>query len=179
MPRLFTGLEIPSDIGILLSGLRGGLRGARWVDPENYHVTLRFIGDVDDRTADEIVDRLSRVNRAAVPVTLDRVGSFGSKKPHSINVRVVADQTLIDLQAENERIMQRIGLPPEGRKYAPHVTIARCKKSTPADVANWLASHGGFGAVSFTAPRFVLFSSRSSTGGGPYVIEEAFALNQP
>ena len=47
MPRLFTGLEIPAEIGQTLSSLRGGLPGARWIDPENYHVTLRFIGDID------------------------------------------------------------------------------------------------------------------------------------
>ncbi len=176
MPRLFTALEIPSEIGLLLSGLRGGLRGARWIVPENYHVTLRFVGDVDDRTADEIVDRLSRIGRPPVPVTFDRVGSFGSKKPHSINVRVVADPNLIELQAENERIIQRIGLPPERRKFTPHVTIARCKKSTAADVAHWLACHGDFRAVSFTATHFVLFSSKASTGGGPYVVEDAFEL---
>ena len=51
MPRLFTGLEIPAEIGHTLSSLRGGLPGARWIDPENYHVTLRFIGDIDGISA--------------------------------------------------------------------------------------------------------------------------------
>ena len=51
MPRLFTGLEIPHDVGFALSLKRGGLYGARWMDPENYHITLRFIGDVDHTTA--------------------------------------------------------------------------------------------------------------------------------
>jgi 2'-5' RNA ligase len=63
MPRLFTGLEIPSETALMLSMLRGGLRGARWIDPENYHITLRFIGDIDDRTADEVVDALDRIRR--------------------------------------------------------------------------------------------------------------------
>ena len=52
MPRLFAGLEIPAEIGQTLSNLRGGLPGARWIDPENYHVTLRFIGDIDGVAAD-------------------------------------------------------------------------------------------------------------------------------
>ena len=63
MPRLFTGLEIPADIGQALSLLRGGLPGARWIDPENYHLTLRFIGDVDDAVAHEIASLLGRVRR--------------------------------------------------------------------------------------------------------------------
>ena len=58
MPRLFTGLEIPEDIGHSLSTLRGGLPGARWIDPENYHVTLRFIGDIDGVAANEIASML-------------------------------------------------------------------------------------------------------------------------
>src|SRR6202795_4604729 len=63
MPRLFTGLEIPAEIGQTLSNLRGGLPGARWIDPENYHVTLRFIGDIDGIAANEIASLLFRVNR--------------------------------------------------------------------------------------------------------------------
>ena len=63
MPRLFTGLEIPAEIGQTLSNLRGGLPGARWIDPENYHVTLRFIGDIDGVSANEIASLLFRVNR--------------------------------------------------------------------------------------------------------------------
>ena len=47
MPRLFTGIEVPAEIRLALSAHRGGLPGARWVDPDQYHMTLRFIGDVD------------------------------------------------------------------------------------------------------------------------------------
>ena len=54
MPRLFTGVEVPPSIGQSLAMMRGGLPGARWIDPENYHLTLRFIGDLDDALAGEI-----------------------------------------------------------------------------------------------------------------------------
>jgi hypothetical protein len=56
LPRLFTGLEVPYDVGLALSLKRGGLYGARWMDSENYHITLRFIGDVDHTTANEVTD---------------------------------------------------------------------------------------------------------------------------
>ena len=68
MPRLFTGLEIPSEIAQTLSLLRGGLPGARWIDPENYHITLRFIGDIDDRLAHEIALLLDGVRRRSFEV---------------------------------------------------------------------------------------------------------------
>ena len=70
MPRLFTALEIPSSIAFQLSLLRGGLPGARWIDPENYHITLRFIGDIDPRTADEVGRALMRVDLISIPSCL-------------------------------------------------------------------------------------------------------------
>ena len=76
MPRLFTGLEIPSDVGLSLSMLRGGLPGARWIDPENYHVTLRFIGDVDDVVAQA---RPAGTGAATALQLREELKSFGGK----------------------------------------------------------------------------------------------------
>ena len=84
MPRLFTALEIPRDAALSLSLLRGGLPGARWIDVENYHLTLRFIGDVEGPVADEIANALDRVRPPAFSLTLSGVGAFGSKKPHAM-----------------------------------------------------------------------------------------------
>src|ERR1700759_738726 len=83
MPRLFTGLEIPAEIGQTLSGLRGGLPGARWIDPKNYHVTLRFIGDIDGISANEIASMLFRVNRKPFEVKVQGLTSFGGRKPRA------------------------------------------------------------------------------------------------
>ncbi len=176
MPRLFAGIEIPPETGHTLSELRGGLRNARWIDVENYHVTLRFIGDIDEPTADEVADGLARINRYPVPIAFDGLTSFGTKKPHSVVVRVHQSRELMDLQAEIERVIQRIGLKPEGRKFFPHVTIARCKGASSRDVAEWLAIRGYFPVEPFVAPRFVLFSSKASTGGGPYIVEDSYPL---
>ena len=177
MPRLFTGLEIPADLAQRLSLLRGGIPGARWIDAENFHVTLRFIGDIDDRTADEVADALSRVRRREFDLQFSALDSFGTAKPHSVVARIAASRALSELQAEHERILQRIGLPPEGRKYTPHVTLARLRNTPHRDVAAYLAVRGGgLFAAAFHVTRFVLFSSKASTGGGPYVIEESYPL---
>jgi len=176
MPRLFTGLEIPSDIGQALSTLRGGLPGARWIDPENYHLTLRFIGDVDDTTAHEVVSLLGRVKRGVFDLHMEGLTSFGGRKPRAVVANVSPAQALLDVQAEQERLMQRIGLEPEGRKYTPHVTLARLRESSSRDVADYLASRGFFRTSSFKVSRFVLFSSRASVGGGPYVVEASYPL---
>jgi 2'-5' RNA ligase len=176
MPRLFTALEIPRDAALSLSLLRGGLPGARWVDVENHHITLRFIGDVEGHVADDIANALDRVRRPSFSVRLEGVGAFGGKKPHSIWAGVAASPDLSALQAEIERICQRIGLPAEPRKFTPHVTLARLRNSSPIDVAHYLSARGNFSAAPFKAGRFVLMSSRDSVGGGPYVIEETWPL---
>lgn len=177
MPRLFTGLEIPPEICRTLSGLRGGLPGARWIDPENYHLTLRFIGDIDGASASEIASVLLRVNRKPFEVTLRGLSSFGGKKPRAVVASVEPSGPLVELQAELERLMQRCGLDPEGRKFTPHVTLARLRDASNQDVANYLSIRGYFPNTMFTAERFVLFSSRASIGGGPYVVEDSYALN--
>lgn len=176
MPRLFTGLEIPAETGQFLSLLRGGLRGARWIDPENYHVTLRFIGDIDDRMADEVADALDRIRRRSFEVRIDGLGSFGNGKPHSIWGRVEPLRELHELQGEQERILQRLGFSGERRKYIPHVTLARLKGTTNEEAARWLAERGDFRAPPFVAGRFVLYSAKASVGGGPYLVEEAYPL---
>lgn len=178
MPRLFTALEVPRNVAMSLSLLRGGLPGARWIDVENYHITLRFIGDVDGRTADEIVDRLDRIERPEFQTSLTGIGSFGSKKPHSVWAGVAASPELYALQAEIERICQRIGLAPDPRKFMPHVTLGRLKNCRLDDVVHYLAGRGNFYTAPFSASRFVLMSSKESVGGGPYLTEEIFPLRE-
>jgi 2'-5' RNA ligase len=176
MPRLFTGLEIPAEIGQMLSFLRGGLPGARWIDPQNYHLTLRFIGDIDSGFAREIVSMLGRVSRETFTLRLDGMSSFGGRKPRAVVANFAPSSALIELQAEHERLLQRVGLEPEGRKYIPHVTLARLRDSSSRQVADYLSEHGSFRSAIFPVGRFVLFSSRDSVGGGPYVMEETYPL---
>jgi RNA 2',3'-cyclic 3'-phosphodiesterase len=176
MPRLFTGLEIPDDIRESLSMLRGGLPGARWVDPDNYHLTLRFIGDVDDVIAREIVFLLGKVQRGGFELRLDGLSAFGGRKPRAVVATVPSSPAVMELQAEHERLMQRIGIEPEGRKFTPHITLARLRDTSSQDVAEYLSARGGFRSAPFLVSNFVLFSSRASVGGGPYVVEAAYPL---
>jgi 2'-5' RNA ligase len=113
MPRLFTGLEIPAALSDSLSLLRGGLPGARWIDPENYHLTLRFMGDVDDDVAQEIEWLLGKVRREDFELRIDGLQSFGGRKPRAIVATVAPSPAVMELQAEHERLMQRAGLDPE------------------------------------------------------------------
>jgi 2'-5' RNA ligase len=86
---------------------------------------------------------------------------------------------LLEMQAEQERLLRRIGAPPEPRKFVPHVTLARLRNASPASVAAYLGARGYFPPLRFIATRFVLYSSRDSVGGGPYIVEADYPLSEP
>ncbi|AMB47208.1 RNA 2',3'-cyclic phosphodiesterase [Methylobacterium sp. AMS5] len=176
MPRLFTGLEIPPDIAERLSFFRGGLPGARWIEPGDYHVTLRFLGEIDAMIAADIDAGLREARvRAPLTVTLDGLASFGGDRPRALYASVVPTPELIDLQEEHERIARRAGAAPERRKFTPHVTLARLnREASPEAVARRLAEAGVFVRLTFTVRRAALFSARTSRGGGPYLVEAAY-----
>src|SRR5262249_24116914 len=140
MPPIFTGLELPPDVARSLAMLRGGLPGARWIDSEDYHVTLRFIGDVDDTVAREVASLLGTISRPPLELRHDGLSSFGGRRPRAVIATLAPTTALMELQAEHERLMQRAGLQPEGRKFTPHVTLARLRDSSSRQVADYLAT---------------------------------------
>ena len=106
VPRLFTGLELPEAVAGQLALMRGGIAGARWMEPEDYHITLRFIGDIDARTARDIDETLGDIRRPKVLVRFEGLSWFGGDKPRAIVAKVKADPALMDLQAEQERLLE-------------------------------------------------------------------------
>ena len=177
MPRLFSGIEIPSTLADGLSLMSGGVDGARWINAESFHITLRFIGDIDDATANDVVAALRATAGESFSLRLSGMGSFGSRKPRSIWAGLETSAALNDLQARQERACQMIGLPPDGRKFTPHVTLARLRSGAYyPDVEHYLAAHSGYCSVPFEVNQFVLCSAKPSTGGGPYVVEEIYPL---
>ena len=176
MPRLFTGLEIPPDVALDLDMMRGGIDGARWIDRESYHITLRFIGDIEDGLAREIAQELDRVEAAPFTLRLSGAGIFGGVKPHALYAGVEENAELRRLQAAQERLCQTLGLPPEPRKFMPHVTLARLRNPDLQSLHRFAASHNLYRSRVFDVARFALFSSRPSRGGGPYAVEESYQL---
>jgi len=176
MPRLFTGLRIPTEIAQDLALLRGGLAGARWIEPEDYHVTLRFIGDVGLPLAREIHCELARIQREPLAIALNEIDSFGGTKPRALVIRVRATPDLIALQAQHDRAILRAGGSRDTRKFSPHVTLARLRNTSPSQIAHFLGARTGPRTWNFTANEFELFSARDSVGGGPYLTEAIYPL---
>jgi RNA 2',3'-cyclic 3'-phosphodiesterase len=179
MPRLFAGLEIPAHVTSVLSGLRGGLSGARWIEPSDYHITLRFIGDIGFRLAQDIDSLLADVQRLPLDIRISGLDVFGGDRPHALIATVEPNRPLMELQSEVERLIRACGLEIDRRRFQPHVTLARLRNVSSLDVADYLSVRGYFPAQQFTAERFVLYSARDSVGGGPYLVETAYPLLQP
>ena len=177
MPRLFTALELPERIADELARVQGPLPGAHWIDQDDYHITLRFVGDVGYADANEVHSILEQTRRPALTVTLGDIGVFGDDRPRAIVAMVKPTAALLELQGEQERLMRRIGLAPEKRKYAPHVTLARLRGCSPATVAGFLGARGFLAARDFAVTEITLFSARDSIGGSPYVAEATYPLD--
>lgn len=178
MPRLFTALEMPQAQRVRLSLLRAPIGGAKWIDPENMHITLRFAGDMDGRTADEFADQLAEISFPAFAVSINGTGAFGGHSPRVLWAGIEPNPQIEALYRANERAARAAGLDPDGRDFKPHVTLARMRGARQAAVAQFLEEHGDLRLEPFTMTRFVLLSARPGSGGPPYGIEASYPFGE-
>jgi 2'-5' RNA ligase len=178
--RLFVAVDLPEDLRERIGGFAHGVPAARWVSPENMHLTLRFIGEVDGREAHDIDAALSQVRIERFSMTLAGVDRFGSGgKERALWVGVESNPALMRLQGKVETALRHAGLPPEGRKFKPHVTIARFKGNPGGHLHDFLARHALFRGEPFEVEEFVLYSSFLSHNGAIYSAEVAYPLDRP
>ncbi|MBK1661103.1 RNA 2',3'-cyclic phosphodiesterase [Paracraurococcus ruber] len=175
--RLFVALALPAAIKAQLALLAGGIPGARWVPPENYHLTLRFIGEVESWRAEEVDEALAAIRAPGFGLCLRGVGTF--EKGGRINalwVGVEKTDGLSFLQAKVETALQRIGLEPERRRFAPHVTLARTDKAAPEKLVGFVQAHNLFRLPPVAVEHFTLYSSRLGKDAAVYVPEVEYEL---
>ena len=178
--RLFVGIDLPWDLRHGISALTTtGIQGARWVPPENYHLTLRFIGEVPPHCAEEIDMALAALHGRGFDLVLTGVGTF-SKAGRATALWLGAERTprLQHLRSKIETALQRIGLKPERRRFQPHVTLARLDNAPEAKLAGFVQAHNLFRAEPFTVEHFTLFSSQLGKEQSVYTAEEAYALGE-
>jgi RNA 2',3'-cyclic 3'-phosphodiesterase len=176
MMRLFVALALPDEIAEPLVLLQGGIPGARWCQCEQLHLTLRFIGEVDGRDAAAIDDALVSIRAPRFTLQLKGVGEFGGKNPRALWAGIRDDTAVQHLQRKIESALQRIGLPAEERKFAPHVTLARLRGSPRDRVITFLAAHALYASPPFDVNAFILYSSHLSPNGSLYRPEHAYPL---
>lgn len=176
MPRLFAGIELPEAIKDHLSDLSRPLPGAKWVDDDDFHITLRFAGDIDGRVARDFTDLLAEIEADAFEIRLEGLGTFGGNDPRAIWAGVSANPALEALARACDRAARNAGLPAEAKPFKAHVTLARLRNTPPEIVAWTLQQIGAFRTEPIPVKEFVLFSSRPKVGGGPYVVEATYPL---
>lgn len=176
MPRLFVGIELPETVRLRLSMIGGPLPGAKWIEAEDMHITLRFAGDIGNDVATELADFLAEIDAEPFQVRIADLGAFGGRDPRVVWAGVEGGEPLAQLQRGVERACRSAGLEPEARAFHPHVTLARLRGTSADQVARFLGSRARLETEPFTVERFVLYSSKPRVGGGPYVVEETYWL---
>ena len=177
MIRLFVALPLPEVAQASLAGLGAGIKGARWNPAENLHLTLRFIGDVEEPQCDDIAELLPLIEGARFILRIRGLGHFGDRR----RARVLwagteANQAMNHLQARIEGLLCRAGVAPEGRKFSPHITLARLKGVSPSELAPYLHAHEGFWLPDVEIDRFNLYSSHLGHAGAIHRVEAEYPL---
>jgi 2'-5' RNA ligase len=174
--RLFAAAPIPDEVAARLTPLQRGVNGAAWRPPENFHLTLRFFGEIDEDVAEDLDHELGEIRVAPFDIELAGAGWFGSAEPRVLWIGVKDSEPLAVLAGKCERAARRAGLAPETRKFAPHVTLAYCRGTTPEDAAKFAQRLGGFRAGPILVDRFHMYSSWNGKGPSLYVDEAEYPL---
>ncbi len=177
MIRLFVAIPLPDEVRERMAALCSGLPGARWVQPENMHLTLRFVGDVEHGQAEDVHLALSRISAPPVEIALSGLDWFGTRsKVHTVFVKADKQEALMHLQRKVESAIVRVGMAPDDRKFAPHVTLGRLRDGRPAEAQHYCDDRAMFKLAPFTVDRFVLYSSFLSHNGAIYTPEAEYPL---
>jgi RNA 2',3'-cyclic 3'-phosphodiesterase len=177
MLRLFVGIGFPPELKLHLSLLCSGIAGARWVDPGNLHLTLRFIGEISEDVAADVDEVLARLRARPFALQLAGTGVFGGDRPRNLWVGVERSPELAALRDKIELALTRAGLPPEPRKFAPHVTLARLHNPPLGEVAAYLSAHAGFRAEALPVEAFNLIASYPTKAGSVYEDQADYPLH--
>ena len=175
MKRLFVAIDLPEEVKNAVAAIGRDLPGARHVTREQLHLTLRFIGEVDDEMLNAIRTALTEVTGTSFPLTLRGVGHFPpGKQPRVLWVGLEKSAPLLELQQEVEQALNKAGIPPEERNFSPHLTLARLKETPPDKVAHLEERYRDFDAGTFPVAEFYLYSSTLTRAGAIHMREATY-----
>lgn len=178
MPRLFVAIDLPDQIKNTLSQLSDfGLSGVKWIEKEQFHLSLRFIGETDPTLSQDIVTALSKIKSPPFSLSLKGLGTFPQKKdPRVLWVGINKSEQLIRLQKKIEHQLNHLGLERERRKFSPHITLGRVKKPNPRKISSFLEHNALYSSAVFEIDRFFLYSSQLTPKGAIYHKNEGYEL---
>jgi 2'-5' RNA ligase len=179
MHRLFVALRPPPAVRTALAATMDGVLQARWQDDDQLHLTVRYIGAVDGRMAEDVVLALGQVHAPPIEVALSGVGAFDKKgRVDALWAGVAPHDALAALHRKVDHALIRLGLPPEGRAYLPHVTLARISRGAAVspEIERWLAVHAGLSSPPFAIEHMTLFESHLGGEAARYEVVERWRL---
>jgi len=176
--RLFVGLALPWELRQRLAALGGtGIPGARWVPIANFHLTLRFIGEVAAFRAEEIDAALAALRGRKLALELAGVGTFAKGgQERALWVGVAGNPALAHLAGKVETALQRAGLAAERRRFTPHVTLARLDNAPVDKIAAFVQAHNLFRVGPIEVGHFTLFSAQLGKEAAVYTPEVEYGL---
>src|SRR6184192_3642014 len=165
--RLFVAIDLPESTRQLLAGIDPHIRGVRWVEPAQMHLTLSFFGDVPDDIGLAVREKLSTIEFGAFFLPIVGVGTFSAKGPPKIIWIGVgkAHPHLFQIHKRVQEAALAAGLEPELRSFHPHITLARCQDVSAQALRKFLQSNAGFDAGMIRVEAFHLYSSRLTPAG--------------
>ena len=178
MHRLFVAIRQPVAIISNILAIMSGVAAARWQDAAQLHITLRYIGEVDRHTAQDIAVALGHIPFPPFEISLSGVGSFQRKgRLDNLWAGVIPVHPLEHLHRKIDRACIQCGLPPEGRAYLPHMTLARFGHAA-GPIDRFMAQHAGLTTAPFTVRDFGLFESELGQGGSTYQLIERYQAKE-
>src|ERR1043166_1698280 len=178
--RLFVAIDLPESTRQLLATLDPHIRGVRWVDSAQIHLTLAFFGDVSDETDIALREKLSAIEFGAFFLPIVGVGTFSTKgAPKIIWVGVgKAHPHLFQIHKRVQEAALAVGIDPELRPWHPHITIARCRDVSAQSLRKFLQSNSEFDAGMIRVDAFYLYSSELTAAGPIHTREQTVNCNR-
>ena len=177
MPRLFVAIDLPPAHRDRIRSICSGLPGARWTPAEQIHLTLRFIGEVDNSLFRQITDTLAEIRTEPLTLKIKGLGHFPPRRPPRVLwAGLEKNDGLLQLRNRIETTLVRIGLEQEGRKFAPHITIARFKNPSLNRLTDFMVNNNLFELPPFPVKEFHIYSSKLTSTGAIHQLEASFPV---
>ena len=175
--RLFIAIEVPDDLKMALGRLRMDIPGAHWVPSEQIHLTLAFLGEVEETVVPRLTGELAGIQAPGFRLSFSGTGCFPNRhRPHVLWVGLEPEPHLQLLASKVRTAVLSCGIPQEERPFSPHITLARIKLSPSRDFDAFLDQHQKQKLPPFYVREFTLFQSRLTLQGAVHIPVRNFPL---
>lgn len=179
MARLFVAVDLPPGHSAAFQKLQDPDLQARWTPPDQYHVTLRFLGDVDEQRTEQLTSRLADIDLPSFQLGGEGLDVFPSKqRPHVLVAHVNEEPGLMALQEFVDDLAVEMGFAEDPKPFNPHVTLGRVKKAAPREVRAFLKKHADFSIDPFVATEYRLYESTLSPDGSAHTVLREYGLRR-